>query len=290
MKRNSAFTLIELLVVIAIIAILASILFPVFAQAKAAAKRTADLSNVKQIGLAFAMYCNDHDDVYPTGNIYDFSNISEWPATSWASNIQPYIKSAQLFYSPFDPLAATINASGSDSFFGPAISYVPNCLSGGGWDAAGGLVGNTPRGIVALVNPGWTPWWTNGTINATSVTLPANTIMLAPKYNVDAQVAMPEVSSWTFEWGYLMWDNSAQTGTTAYLDASIPDGNSLKPATDPLLATTDYGHGPNGAVSVTSNGQANFTFADGHAKSMKPSTTNPDGFNQPKNNMWDSTR
>jgi len=62
MKR--AFTLIELLVVIAIIAILAAILFPVFAQAKLAAKRTADLSNLKQIGLATMIYLNDYDDTY----------------------------------------------------------------------------------------------------------------------------------------------------------------------------------------------------------------------------------
>ena len=63
MKR--AFTLIELLVVIAIIAILAAILFPVFAQAKLAAKKTADLSNIKQLGTALAIYMNDNDDLYP---------------------------------------------------------------------------------------------------------------------------------------------------------------------------------------------------------------------------------
>ena len=63
MKR--AFTLIELLVVIAIIAILAAILFPVFAQAKAAAKKTTCLSNMKQIGLASMMYLNDYDGAYP---------------------------------------------------------------------------------------------------------------------------------------------------------------------------------------------------------------------------------
>ncbi|MEQ1935241.1 MAG: prepilin-type N-terminal cleavage/methylation domain-containing protein, partial [Fimbriimonadaceae bacterium] len=61
-QRQSAFTLIELLVVIAIIAILAAILFPVFAQAKEAAKRTACLSNARQIGMSVKMYLGDNDD------------------------------------------------------------------------------------------------------------------------------------------------------------------------------------------------------------------------------------
>ncbi len=64
--RNKAFTLIELLVVIAIIAILAAILFPVFAQAKVAAKKTAGLSNSKQVSLALIMYAGDTDDLAPT--------------------------------------------------------------------------------------------------------------------------------------------------------------------------------------------------------------------------------
>ncbi|MFX9608458.1 prepilin-type N-terminal cleavage/methylation domain-containing protein, partial [Acinetobacter baumannii] len=62
MIKNRAFTLIELLVVIAIIAILAAILFPVFAQAKLAAKTTASLSNMKQIGTGNQLYYNDFDD------------------------------------------------------------------------------------------------------------------------------------------------------------------------------------------------------------------------------------
>ena len=62
-RCDPAFTLIELLVVIAIIAILAAILFPVFAQAKAAAKKTTAVSNVKQINLGFMMYENDYDDM-----------------------------------------------------------------------------------------------------------------------------------------------------------------------------------------------------------------------------------
>lgn len=67
--RRSAFTLIELLVVIAIIAILAAILFPVFAQAKEAAKKTAGLSQLKQIGTAVQVYIADYDDNYPLGAV-----------------------------------------------------------------------------------------------------------------------------------------------------------------------------------------------------------------------------
>ena len=65
MSKSRAFTLIELLVVIAIIAILAAILFPVFAQAKEAAKKTQCLSNLKQIGLGATMYATDSDDLLP---------------------------------------------------------------------------------------------------------------------------------------------------------------------------------------------------------------------------------
>jgi prepilin-type N-terminal cleavage/methylation domain-containing protein len=76
MKRRKAFTLIELLVVIAIIAILAAILFPVFAQAKAAAKASVCLSNEKQETLATLMYTNDYDDNYPFGSI-------NFPGAGW---------------------------------------------------------------------------------------------------------------------------------------------------------------------------------------------------------------
>ena len=66
--KSRAFTLIELLVVIAIIAILAAILFPVFAQAKAAAKRTACMSNMKQVGIGLYLYVQDADDALPMAN------------------------------------------------------------------------------------------------------------------------------------------------------------------------------------------------------------------------------
>jgi prepilin-type N-terminal cleavage/methylation domain-containing protein len=76
MKR--AFTLIELLVVIAIIAILAAILFPVFSQAKAAAKKTANISNLKQIGLATMMYSGDYDDMVIPDRVADGTSTNWW--------------------------------------------------------------------------------------------------------------------------------------------------------------------------------------------------------------------
>ena len=106
MVKIKGFTLIELLVVIAIIAILAAILFPVFAQAKAAAKKTACLSNSKQIGVAVLMYLNDNDDMTPGlyGTGIPGSGTSQSTSTTpgvdvWQL-ILPYTKNMNVFYAP----------------------------------------------------------------------------------------------------------------------------------------------------------------------------------------------
>jgi len=107
--KHRAFTLIELLVVIAIIAILAAILFPVFSQAKNAAKKATDMSNMRQVGIAFLMYANDNEDRFP---------LTTFPAAnmSWAIRCQPYIKSWDLFRSPGD----------ASSFWPPAGTRWPD--------------------------------------------------------------------------------------------------------------------------------------------------------------------
>jgi len=110
---NRAFTLIELLVVIAIIAILAAILFPVFAQAKVAAKKTNSLSNIKQIALGCIMYEGDFDDMFPSADDFPDGFIFWFPGDglplgwhdpaatqNWAEGIYPYVKSLPLYVNP----------------------------------------------------------------------------------------------------------------------------------------------------------------------------------------------
>ncbi|MDX1931330.1 MAG: prepilin-type N-terminal cleavage/methylation domain-containing protein [Capsulimonadales bacterium] len=94
---RKGFTLIELLVVIAIIAILAAILFPVFAQAREAAFATTCLNNVKQAGLAYLMYAQDYDETVPL--LYRQDDPALLGAT-WIDSIQPYTKNVGLFICP----------------------------------------------------------------------------------------------------------------------------------------------------------------------------------------------
>ena len=115
-KENRGFTLIELLVVIAIIAILAAILFPVFARAREKARQTSCISNLKQLGLAAIMYAQDYDQMNfwfrgrPNTTVRDaFGNVVT-PQMMGGPNytvvmkavFQPYIKNEQIFYCPSD--------------------------------------------------------------------------------------------------------------------------------------------------------------------------------------------
>jgi prepilin-type N-terminal cleavage/methylation domain-containing protein len=153
MKRH-AFTLIELLVVIAIIAILAAILFPVFAQARAQARKTTCLSNTKQLGLANLMYAQDYDETFPLGENADYCPGMPEGICFWAMRyplLLPYTKNEQIARCPEDVGKAVpwgspgvitwkIAANGFSSYGNDAFKAVPPY----GWPAGYTLI--TPGG------------------------------------------------------------------------------------------------------------------------------------------------
>lgn len=165
MKR--AFTLIELLVVIAIIAILAAILFPVFAQAKAAAKASTTISNVKQASLAIIMYGGDFDDVFPIATAWNtgsdqLSFGTGLAFSTWAWKSLPYTKNSDLF---MDALATpnvrrAANQQNFDTFY-VQMGYNHAYLSPD--------FGSSPG--------------TQTPVSQTSFANPAETVMLASKYS-----------------------------------------------------------------------------------------------------------
>jgi len=105
LQKRIAFTLIELLVVIAIIAILAAILFPVFATAREKARQTACASNLKQLALATIQYCQDFDENMPCGGgVGGPMTGGGWNIPySWVAQVYPYVKSTAVFTCPSDP-------------------------------------------------------------------------------------------------------------------------------------------------------------------------------------------
>jgi prepilin-type N-terminal cleavage/methylation domain-containing protein/prepilin-type processing-associated H-X9-DG protein len=105
MSHKRGFTLIELLVVIAIIAILAAILFPVFASAREKARQTNCASNEKQLGLGALQYVQDYDEIYPCGHTY-YGN-----GRGWAGQLYPYVKSTGVYVCPDDTYAKGITVS-----------------------------------------------------------------------------------------------------------------------------------------------------------------------------------
>jgi prepilin-type N-terminal cleavage/methylation domain-containing protein len=158
--RRAGFTLIELLVVIAIIAILAAILFPVFARAREKARQTSCLSNMKQCALSILMYVQDYDETFPrVPNVADPYLNPKGPVEKqgwlyWAQMIQPYVKSPQILACPSDSGVPPWNLSTPTWKWEKALtSYWQNyvlCGSAGAVDPRTKKTQNTAGNAVTL--------------------------------------------------------------------------------------------------------------------------------------------
>lgn len=169
---RKGFTLIELLVVIAIIAILAAILFPVFARAREKARQTSCLSNMKQIGLGIMMYANDYDETLPP---FLMPYGGNWAARGlgYFDLIQPYVQNVQVYQCPSHRHP-----------FNWQRSEMPN--SEGYWGVTATLsYGVAPsNGVITDLLDSNTPWTYSGTgTYLADIRQPANTVLLMETTN-----------------------------------------------------------------------------------------------------------
>jgi len=298
LKSRKAFTLIELLVVIAIIAILAAILFPVFAQAKLAAKKTQSLSNVKQLGLGFQMYLGDYDDRYncafdggtPSGAWGEYSSKGVDLHIMWDINVQPYVKNINIFWTPVDSQGGQeLNGL---SWAGVGISFATNGWLTG-WN--NGFLLHGPMGV-----EGWSGWLngadgTNGSLMAGQITQPAGTVLLA-EHDSDDVATWQKANGGPCCGGLGNYSGFGPWGVlndqSVWGPDSIPNGAPVaSPNGTAHAGGIGFNNDSSGAVSVKYSGATSvFVFCDGHAKSMVPSATNPNETSQPQNNMWDGLR
>jgi len=254
MKARSGFTLIELLVVIAIIAILAAILFPVFAQAREKARQISCLSNLKQIGLATAMYTQDYDEMMPFAwNQYG----------GWYNFVNPYIKNGT------DP-AIAFNSVGTKGVWhcpsdkNPGLSYAANAnIFGGGtqiwamWPSTSISQMDKPADLVVVGEV--VGWYTP---SGTYTDVPTDFNRAGADISSITDPTSDQWVSWYHDWLKLD-ETDKQPGTTAnQCDASILI-NPVNGITD--CKAVSWRHSRNGLNS----GMANFAFADGHAKAIK---------------------
>jgi prepilin-type N-terminal cleavage/methylation domain-containing protein/prepilin-type processing-associated H-X9-DG protein len=269
-----AFTLIELLVVIAIIAILAAILFPVFAQARESARTSSCLSNIKQIGLAVIQYIQDYDEHYPTPLYCALGTTDACPATGqqdqpfgiwhkrhigWNHTVLPYIKNAQVFLCPSSPrgpdYSSTDPNNNTDWRTGSVNYWINKSLSGDPFAGA----------------------WNSGfrSQKEASLNFAAVTIMLGEGPNGSQTGAhMHEYDGWGYTDGALNHLNGGNSGDTwagnaQQLCVTRNNGQAYGlDRSDSRHESNNWG-GRNPTPGRRHRDGSNYMFTDGHAKWYK---------------------
>lgn len=184
-QRMRGFTLIELLVVIAIIAILAAILFPVFAQARESARVASCLSNMRQLGLGISMYSQDYDENLPLRRIVD----PTYTEGSWKHLVYPYVKNLQIFRCPTNPASKVLDESGDPNWQPPYNPNVPKMYRGY-FIYQAFFKSSSPVGSAS--------WWGGMPYSSVAFDYPANTLILGENKDEygDYGPWMPVVPDW----------------------------------------------------------------------------------------------
>ncbi|MBC8136209.1 MAG: DUF1559 domain-containing protein [Fibrella sp.] len=154
-RKQTGFTLIELLVVIAIIAILAAILFPVFAQAREKARQTSCLSNQKQIGLAMLQYLQDSDETFPRAWYTSNGPSNTTDNYKWMDGLAPYCKSLAVFTCPSDDEGSGGNKPYK---FRDGVNYGSYAMNATYWDQSDTFTPPYEQPLAALPVPAQTIW------------------------------------------------------------------------------------------------------------------------------------
>ena len=254
-SSTSAFTLVELLVVIAIIAILAAILFPVFARARENARRASCQSNLKQIGLAILQYTQDYDERTPRGEIFAFGSPAKACATAqpgpiynnfdndgpmWMTYILPYTKNSQIYYCPSGPTLAEGTEWKANVLKDPlqsfSYAYNPYILSQDEWEVGSGKPLSSGLPDCDIANPAKAAQ----SILIARFTTPSVNAMICDRGEVDRQ-------------GMQLYSSGAPSGI------NVRKGPQIDPTTASGLK---YGTNP----SLRHFEGANYLYVDGHVK------------------------
>lgn len=214
-KNGLGFTLIELLVVIAIIAILAAILFPVFARAREKSNQASCLSNEKQLGIAFLMYSQDYDDKLCLGYTYGTKKGGSY-ADAWYDLLQPFVKNLKILTCPS---AGNAVLMGDDNL---QIGYGMN------YPLSDPRADTNSAYVVSSLG---------------SITKPSETILV-----VDQNGNSKTSYGWVYPWGFGAWDTNVSFRHNNGSNALFIDGHSKWMAKTTMFTTWDAGWGSPGCL------------------------------------------